>query len=60
VERARIIQLASEGRTAPAIAERLRIAEKVARRWLTRFNAEGVAGLRDKPRSGQPATIGHG
>ncbi len=38
------------------IAQRLHIAEKVARRWVTRFNAAGMTGLEDKPRSGRPAT----
>ncbi len=56
VERARIIQLASEGWRAPALAEHLRVAEKVVRLWLKRFNAEGLAGLADRPRSGRPAT----
>ena len=56
VERARIVQLASEGVRVSAIAERLHIAEKVARRWVTRFNAAGMTGLADKPRSGRPAT----
>lgn len=56
VERARIIQLASAGWGVPALAEHLRVAEKVVRLWLKRFNAEGVAGLEDRPRSGRPAT----
>jgi transposase len=56
VERARIIQLASEGWRVPALAEHLRVAEKVVRLWLKRFNAEGLAGLEDRPRSGRPAT----
>jgi transposase len=56
VERARIIQLASEGWRAPVLAERLQVAEKVVRLWLKRFNAEGLAGLEDRPRSGRPAT----
>jgi transposase len=56
VERAQIVDLAHAGLTVPAIAERLHIAEKVARLWLKRFNAEGLAGLADRPRSGRPAT----
>jgi transposase len=56
VERARIIQLASAGRRVPAIAEQLGIGRDVVRQWLKRFNADGIAGLADRPRSGRPAT----
>lgn len=56
VERARMIQLASEGLSVPLIAQRLGRAEKVVRRWVVRFNAEGLHGLQDKPRSGRPTT----
>src|SRR5262249_13014412 len=48
--------LASEGLSVPAIAQRLARAEKVVRRWVVRFNAEGLHGLQDKPRSGRPTT----
>src|SRR5262249_9072756 len=50
------IQLASEGLVVPAIAQRLGIGQDVVRQWLKRFNAEGLTGLRDRPRSGRPAT----
>src|SRR5690349_17264729 len=56
VERARMIQLATEGLSVPVIAQRLARAEKVVRRWVVRFNAEGLTGLQDKPRSGRPTT----
>lgn len=56
VERARMVQLASEGLSVAVIAQRLGRAEKVVRRWLIRFNAEGLGGLADKPRSGRPVT----
>jgi len=56
VERARMIQLASEGLSVPLIAQRLGRAEKVVRRWVVRFNAEGLHGVQDKPRSGRPTT----
>ena len=56
VGRARIIELAVEGQTAPAIARRLGIAEPAVRLWLRRFNAGGLAGLEDAPRSGRPPT----
>jgi len=56
VERARIIGLADEGRRVPAIAAEVGVSEPVVRTWLTRFNAHGLAGLADAPRSGRPAT----
>ena len=39
-----------------AIATELGISALVVRRWLERFNASGVAGLADAPRSGRPVT----
>ena len=56
VERAQIVRLAAEGRAAPDIAERLRLNPQTVRDWLKRFNAEGLAGLDDRPRSGKPPT----
>ena len=56
VERARIIELARQGMRAPAIAAATGIAAVVVRRWISRFNAQGLAGLADAPRSGRPAS----
>lgn len=56
VERARIVGLAQEGRRVPAIAAAVGVSAPVVRRWVERFNARGVAGLADAPRSGRPAT----
>ena len=56
VERARIIAYASRGEGAPAIAERLRLDAYTVRGWIHRFNAEGLAGLEDRPRAGRPPT----
>jgi len=56
VERARVVWEAHQGTRVPAIADRLGVCEATVRRWLRRFNAEGLAGLSDKPRSGRPAT----
>jgi transposase len=56
VERARIIAYASQGEGAPAIAERLRLDAYTVRGWIRRFNAEGLAGLEDRPRAGRPPT----
>ncbi len=56
VERARIIWRASQGWHVPAIAADLRLNERTVRLWLKRFNAAGLDGLRDAPRSGCPPT----
>jgi transposase len=56
VERAHIILLASRGKRVPAIARDLDLTEITVRPWLTRFNAAGLAGLQDRPRSGRPVT----
>jgi transposase len=56
VERARIILHSSQREQVPAIARVLNIGRKPVRVWIKRFNAAGLAGLRDEPRSGRPAT----
>lgn len=56
VERARIIWLASEGQPVSAIAEAVGMCRPMVRTWIKRFNAKGVKGLADEPRSGRPAT----
>jgi transposase len=56
VERARIIWLSSQRRRVAAIAEELRCDRDTVRLWLKRFNAAGLAGLVDAPRSGHPPT----
>jgi transposase len=54
--RARIVQLAAQGQTVPAIARHVSVSEKAVRQWLKRFAAEGLEGLEDAPRSGRPPT----
>jgi transposase len=56
VERARIIWQASRGAGAPEIAGTLGLDAYTVRGWIRRFNAEGLAGLDDRPRSGRPPT----
>jgi transposase len=56
VERARICWLAHGGRRVPAIAAELGVCEATARLWIKRFNAGGLAGLRDRGRAGRPPT----
>ena len=56
VERARIVWRASRGETPPAIAAALGLSAETVRRRIRRFNAEGLAALEDRHRSGRPAT----
>ena len=56
VERARLLLLANQGHRVPAIARQLHLTAITVRTWLKRFNAAGLAALRDKPRTGRPAT----
>jgi transposase len=56
VERARIVWQASQGRPVSAIATDLGVSERTVRRWVKRFNAHGLDGLVDEPRSGHPPT----
>ena len=55
VERAKMLQLGSEGQSVPQIAEVLGLHEKTIRKWFKRFEQEGLAGLEDAPRSGAPS-----
>lgn len=43
--------------TAPQIGQIVRKNDQTVRRWIRRFNAEGINGLYDVPRPGSPGTI---
>jgi len=55
-DRARICWLSHEGRRVREIIALVGVNEKTVRRWITRFNAQGLTGLRDAPRLGRPPT----
>jgi transposase len=57
VQRARIITGSWDGATVTELAERLGCRTKTVSKWLHRFNAAGVDGLGDLPRSGIPRRI---
>ncbi len=50
-----IVLAAEHDLTASAIAAIVRASEETVRRWLKRYQAEGVAGLHDQQRGGAPA-----
>ena len=56
--RALIIWLAAEQRlSAPAIAVLVREDDQTVRNWLTRYRAEGIEGLKDRPMPGAPPKL---
>src|ERR687885_1844299 len=56
VERAGILWHAHQGKSVPTIAADLDLHPKTVRQWIKRFNAAGLEGLADHPRSGRPVT----
>ena len=55
-DRATIIAWSAEGWWVSDIARIVRVTPQVVRKWIRRFNADGLDGLQDQPRSGRPAT----
>ena len=56
--RAQMVLLAAEGGlSAREISEIVRASEETVRRWLKRYLAEGVEGLRDEPQPGAPRRV---
>lgn len=53
-ERIRMILLSSRGYTVPQIAAIFECDEATVRCWIERFEAEGIPGVRDRPRPGRP------
>jgi len=58
-QRARIVLLAADGVSNTAIAELVGVSRPTVIRWRDRYEAKGMAGLEDEPRSGRPRTIDH-
>ncbi len=56
VERARVVLAAAAGEGVGAIAERFHLSPATVYLWWHRFEAQGLAGLADKPRGGRPPT----
>lgn len=59
---ARLIALANvlDGMSREAAARAAGMDRQTLRDWVIRFNADGVAGLRDQPRSGRPTRMTEG
>ena len=56
VRRARIVQHAADGLSAPAVAAKMGLCGATVRFWLKRFNERGLPGLAEEMRSGRPPT----
>jgi transposase len=56
VERAAIVLAAGEGLSAQTVARRLGCSLNTAQKWRSRYERDGICGLRDQPRSGKPLT----
>jgi transposase len=56
-QRARIVAASWDGAQVTTIAEALGCHPKTVYRWLHRFNADGLDGLGDLPRSGRPPKL---
>lgn len=54
VRRAQMIRLSADGMTPPQIAAMWDVNDQTVRRTIQRFEAEGIAALKDKPRKGRP------
>src|SRR5437870_12087351 len=57
-ERIRMILLSSKGYSVQQIADIFECDVASVRAWIERFQAEGVKGLHDRPRSGRPPKAG--
>lgn len=56
-QRALVILLSLEGKSLDEIIKESGISRPNVNKWRQRFRQQGIAGLRDAPRSGKPATI---
>jgi transposase len=53
------IYLASQGLTCSQITAVTGDARRTIQQWVHKYNQEGINGLKDKPRSGQPTKLSH-
>src|SRR6478735_8772850 len=58
-QRARIVLLAADGVSNTAIAELVGVSRPTVIGWRERYQAKGLPGLEDEPRSGRPRSIDH-
>ena len=56
-QRLRVIRWAMEGLTAPEVATQTKLCRRQVQNWVRRFNALGLAGLKDAPGRGRPCPL---
>ena len=56
-QRLRVIRWAMDGLTAPEVARQTKLCRRQVQNWVRRFNALGLAGLKDKPGRGRPCPL---
>lgn len=56
-QRLLVIRLVTMGNTVPQAAKAVGLKQRQSRNWIHRFNAEGLDGLRDRLRPGQPVKL---
>ena len=56
-QRARIILLAADGISNTEIASRVGVSRPTVTSWRARYDADGIDGLIDEPRSGRPREV---
>ncbi len=57
VRRANIVLMCGEGKTHASIAKALRVNLATVGKWRARYEAEGIDGLKDRPRPGKPRKV---
>jgi transposase len=55
--RAKIVLMLADNPNVSRVAQRLDVDRKTVRQWRERYLSEGIAGLKDRPRSGRPVEI---
>jgi transposase len=56
-QRIHVVYLASKGLTCPEIMAITAAARRTIQQWVHKYNRQGIAGLRDKPRPGTPTKL---
>lgn len=55
--RLQMVILARRGYTAPQVAQAVGVSRRSVQTWVQRYNAQGIDGLWDRPRPGQPTKL---
>lgn len=56
-QRLRVIRWAMEGLTLPEVPTQTKLCRRQVQNWVRRFNASGLAGLKDEPGRGRPCPL---